>query len=96
MADNIIKKGKPMNTILSSNETRFRLIRTIIQGVIGVLIANVDFLFSSFNFEPETKAFIVALTMAILSPIMAELGNSSGPENVDEIDYIEEVENDGN
>ena len=66
-----------MKTILKSNETRFRLIRTIIQGVIGVLIANVDFLFSSFNFEPETKAFIVALTMAILSPIMAELGNGS-------------------
>ena len=85
-----------MKTILKSNETRFRLIRTIIQGVIGVLIANVDFLFSSFNFEPETKAFIVALTMAILSPIMAELGNGSEPEVVDEIDYIEEVGNDGN
>lgn len=85
-----------MKTILKSNKTRFRLIRTIIQGVIGVLIANVDFLFSSFNFEPETKAFIVALTMAILSPIMAELGNESEPEVVDEIDYIEEVENDGN
>ena len=85
-----------MKTILKSNETRFRLIRTIIQGVIGVLIANVDFLFSSFNFEPETKAFIVALTMAILSPIMAELGNGCETEVVDEIDYIEEVGNDGN
>ena len=64
-----------MNTLLKSNGTRYRLGRTIIQGIIGVLIANVDFLFESFHFEPEMKAFIVALTMAILSPIMAELGN---------------------
>lgn len=68
-----------MKTILSSNETRYRLARTIIQGIIGVIIANVDFLFDSFHFEPEMKAFIVALTMAILSPIMAELGNGSVP-----------------
>ena len=67
-----------MKTILSSNEARYRLARTIIQGVIGVLIANVDFLVDGLHFEPEMKAFIVALTMAILSPIMAELGNDSG------------------
>lgn len=65
-----------MRTLLGSNEARFRLARTIIQGIIGVLIANVDFLFDGFNFEPQMKAFIVALTMAILSPIMAELGNA--------------------
>lgn len=69
-----------MKTILNSNEAKFRLARTIIQGIIGVLIANVDFLFDTFHFEPEMKAFIVALTMAILSPIMAELGNA--PEQI--------------
>lgn len=85
-----------MKTILNSNEARYRLARTIIQGIIGVIIANVDFLFDSFHFEPEMKAFIVALTMAILSPIMAELGNNPVSETVDEIDYIEEGGNDGN
>ena len=91
-----------MQTLLNSNEAKFRLARTIIQGIFGVLIANVDFLFESFHFEPEMKAFIVALTMAILSPIMAELGNA--PEqiqttfNADGLDMVEgesyETEND--
>lgn len=59
---------------LRSNSTSARLTRTIFQGVIGVLIANIDFLIAQLNFSPETKAFIVALVMAVLSPIMAQLG----------------------
>ena len=66
-----------MKTLLNSNEAKFRLARTIIQGVIGVLIANLDYLVDGLHFEPQMKAFIVALTMAILSPIMAELGHGS-------------------
>lgn len=63
-----------MKKFLQSNETKYRLFRTIIQGIIGVVIANADFLISGLNFTPEAKAFIVALVMAILSPIMSELG----------------------
>lgn len=59
---------------LRSNSTSSRLTRTIFQAVVGVLIANIDFLIGYFSFSPETKAFIVALVMAILSPIMSELG----------------------
>lgn len=59
---------------LRSNSTSSRLTRTIFQAVIGVLIANIDFLIGQFSFSPETKAFIVALVMAVLSPIMSELG----------------------
>lgn len=65
---------------LRSNTMAARLTRTIFQGVIGVLIANVDFLISKLSFSPEMKAFIVAICMAILSPIMSELG---GKEEVD-------------
>ena len=86
-----------MRTILRSNDARYRLARTIIQGVIGVLIANVDFLVDGLHFEPEMKAFIVALTMAILSPIMAELGNDGGniqtTFNTDELSGMEVEEN---
>ena len=63
-----------MNRLFINNSAGYRLLRTIIQGVIGVLIANVDLLVGSFSFSPEVKAFIVALVMAILSPIMASLG----------------------
>ena len=75
-----------MKKFLSSNETKYRLLRTILQGVIGVLIANVDLLVGAWNFTPEIKAFIVALVMAILSPIMSELGVSVNEEN----DYEED------
>ena len=63
-----------MNRLFVSNGAPYRLLRTIIQGIIGVLIANVDLIVSGLSFSPEIKAFIVALVMAILSPIMASLG----------------------
>lgn len=81
-----------MKKFLQSNETRYRLFRTIIQGIIGVVIANADFLISGLNFSPEAKAFIVALVMAILSPIMSELGNNE-PEEVNMFDCLEGGEN---
>lgn len=59
---------------LQSNSTSARLTRTIFQGVIGVLVANIDFLIAHFSFNPEMKTFIVAICMAVLSPIMAHLG----------------------
>ena len=65
-----------MNTFLTSNKTSWRLIRTIIQGIIGVVIANLDILVGAWNFSPETKALIVALTMAILSPIMGAISSN--------------------
>lgn len=66
-----------MKTFLKSNKTIYRLGRTILQGIVGVLIANVDLIISSLNIPPELKPIIVALVMAILSPIMSELGASA-------------------
>lgn len=78
-----------MKKFLQSNETKYRLFRTILQGVIGVLIANADLLVSAWSFTPEVKAFIVALVMAILSPIMSELGNTEANEEENIFDYLE-------
>lgn len=66
-----------MNEFLKSNETKYRLARTIVQGVIGVLIANVDLLIGMFQIPMELKPVIVAIVMAVLSPIMSELGGYS-------------------
>ena len=63
-----------MKALFNSNDTKDRLIRTIMQGVIGVIIANLDLLISGLTIPPEYKPMICALVMAILSPIMAELG----------------------
>lgn len=59
---------------LSSNEWQYRLLRTIVQGIIGVLIANVDVIIGSFVIDPAWKGIVVALVMAVLSPVMAALG----------------------
>ena len=59
---------------LKSNSTAARLTRTIAQGVISVLVVNIDYLVGFIHISPETKAILVAVIMAILSPIMAELG----------------------
>lgn len=63
-----------MNTFLTSNQAIFRLGRTIAQGIIGVIIANLDILIGYVIFDPEQRAIIVALVMAVLSPTMAALG----------------------
>ena len=63
-----------MNTFLTSNETKWRLLRTIVQGVLGVIIANIDVMVGTVVLDPAARALIVALVMAVLSPVMAELG----------------------
>lgn len=62
---------------LSENSTEMRLARTITQGVIGVLASNADIILGTFSINPTMKPVIVALVMAVLSPIMAELGKNS-------------------
>lgn len=65
------------NKFLTDNSTWMRLLRTIVQGVIGVIIANLDVLIGTFSLSPEMKTVIVGLVMAILSPIMAEIGKNT-------------------
>lgn len=63
-----------MSEFLTSNATKYRLLRTIVQGVLGVVIANVDLIVGYVVFDPSQRAIVVALVMAVLSPIMAEIG----------------------
>ena len=65
------------NLFLTSNNAKWRTLRTIVQGIIGVLIANIDLIIGNFSFDASTKAVIVALVMAILSPCMKVLGTDS-------------------
>ena len=63
-----------MNAFLTSNSTGMRLARTILQGIIGVIIANADVIAGHYVLDAPSRALVVALVMAVLSPIMAELG----------------------
>lgn len=63
-----------MEEFLTSNKWQWRLLRTIVQGVLGVLIANIDLIMGWCVIDPSVRALVVALVMAVLSPIMAILG----------------------
>lgn len=63
-----------MKEFLTSNEPKYRLARTIVQGIIGVLVANMDLLVGMTPIPPAIKPVITGLVMAILSPIMAMMG----------------------
>lgn len=66
-----------MNTFLTSNEAKWRLARTIVQGILGVLVANIDTLAGQVVLDPAQRAVIVALVMAVLSPMMAAIGQTA-------------------
>ena len=66
-----------MNTFLTSNEAKWRLARTIVQGILGVLVANIDTLAGQVVLDPAQRAVIVALVMAVLSPMMAAIGQAA-------------------
>ena len=63
-----------MAEFFTSNDWKWRLVRTIVQGVLGVIVANLDLLFGQVILDPSMRAFVVALVMAVLSPIMAAIG----------------------
>ena len=62
-----------MKEFLTSNETKYRLLRTILQGIIGVIVANLDLLLGYTVIPPELRPVITGVVMAVLSPIMSEL-----------------------
>lgn len=65
-----------MNTFLTSNDWQYRLLRTIVQGILGVVVANLDLIVGAAVLDPTQRALVVALVMAVLSPIMAQLGTA--------------------
>lgn len=62
---------------LGSNDLTARLLRTIVEGVLGFLVANVDILFSGFSIPSEWKMIIMGVVVAVVSPILASLRQKS-------------------
>lgn len=57
-----------MSEFLTGNSWQWLLLRTVAQGVVA---ANVDLLVGYAALEPEWRALMAALVMAVLSPVMA-------------------------
>ena len=66
-----------MRWLLNSNTAGARLLRTIIQGLLGVLATYLADIIGLFDVQPEIAGVIAAAVMAILSPIMSKLGEVS-------------------
>ena len=64
-----------MSEFLASNDWKWRLARTIVQGVLGVFVANIDLILGYAILDPTLRALVVAFVMAVLSPVMAALGD---------------------
>lgn len=62
-----------MEQFLKSNEWQWRLARTIVQGILGVIVANIDLILGQVVLDPAWRALVEALVMAVLSPPMTEL-----------------------
>lgn len=75
-------------SFLNSNETFYRILRTVVQGIIGILIANIDLIISAINISDTWKPIIVALVMAVLSPIMSEIGKGIENKEIAKIDAL--------
>lgn len=67
-----------MGEFLAGNDWKWRLLRTIVQGVLGVVVANLDLIMGWCVMDPSVRALVVALMMAVLSPVMAALGGNGG------------------
>lgn len=65
-----------MNRFLTENTPLMKCLRTIFQGVCGVIVAQLPQVLGLYQLDPVWSATIVALTMAVLSPIMAALGEA--------------------
>ena len=65
-----------MSRFLTGNGWSWRLLRTIAQGVLGVFVANIDMIVGAAVLDPAARALVVAFVMAVLSPIMAEIGKN--------------------
>lgn len=48
-----------MNEFLTSNEWHWRLARTIVQGILGVVVANVDVPMGAVVLDPAWRAICV-------------------------------------
>ena len=71
-----------MEQFLKSNKWQWRLARTIVQGILGVIIANVGLIFGRAVLNHAWRALVVALIIAVLSSVMAELDSCGTAQEV--------------
>lgn len=62
------------NLFLTSNKAQYRLLRTVVQALLGWFINNIAMLIAQTNFSADVQIIIVSVSMTILSALMKALG----------------------
>ena len=75
-----------LNDFLTSNDTAMRLVRTIIQGLVSVLIVAVPLLMGGVIHDATWASIATAAIMCVLSPVMSMLRTGNPEEGVVEAD----------
>lgn len=83
------------NILLTRNDAKYRLLRTIVQGILGVIVAYLDVLLGYTIIPNELRPMVVALVMAVLSPIMKAMGTDEMNKPELPHDHFEGGEDDG-
>ena len=63
-----------MNKFLTSNKATYRIVRTIVQAILGWFVDNLTMLVAQTQFSADIQIAIVSICMIILSAIMKALG----------------------
>ena len=75
-----------LNDFLTSNDTGMRLVRTIVQGLVSVLIVAVPLALGGIIEDATWASIATAAIMCVLSPIMSMLRTGNPEEGVVEAD----------
>lgn len=73
-----------LDKFLNDNSMAMRLVRTIVQGIIAVLIVAVPLAIAGVIKDPQWAAIVTAAIMAVLSPIMAMLKNGKPEDGLED------------
>ena len=84
-----------MTGFLTGNEWYWRLARTILEGVLGVLVANLDTILGFTALGAGARTLVVALVAAVASPVLAALGADGDADANDDSFYGDDGDDDG-
>ena len=75
-----------LNDFLTSNDTGMRLVRTIVQGLVSVLIVAVPLALGGVIKDATWASIATAAIMCVLSPVMSMLRTGNPEDGVIEAD----------
>lgn len=77
------------DNFINSNSLKMRLLRTILEGILSIIVVSVPIIVGWWALTPEQASILTAILMAIFTPILALL-KTGKPEDALKKDETEE------